>query len=65
MAGNAPIAALCIIRSNAGPKNFIAIDDVDKAKSLLKFMDALDDNDDVPDVTANFDIPDNIMENIE
>ena len=47
------------------PKNFIAIDDVDKAKSLLKFMDALDDNDDVQDVTANFDIPDNIMENIE
>ncbi|MDJ0683529.1 MAG: YebC/PmpR family DNA-binding transcriptional regulator [Alphaproteobacteria bacterium] len=38
--------------------------DADKAESVLKFMDMLDDNDDVQSVYANFDIPDAVMEQL-
>ena len=38
--------------------------DADKAESVLKFMDMLDDNDDVQSVFANFDIPDEVMEQL-
>ncbi len=38
----------------------IALDE-DKATSLLKLMDALEDNDDVQNVYANFDIPEDVM----
>ena len=40
-----------------GPQNTVPLDE-DKAMSVLKLMDALDDNDDVQTVAANFDIPD-------
>lgn len=43
------------------PKNTIPVDQ-DKAESLLKFLDNLDDNDDVQNVAANFDIADDVME---
>jgi YebC/PmpR family DNA-binding regulatory protein len=35
--------------------------DEEKAAALLKLMDALDDNDDVQNVYANFDIPETVM----
>ena len=35
------------------------------AKSVLRVIDALEDNDDVQDVYANFDIPDEIMATVE
>jgi YebC/PmpR family DNA-binding regulatory protein len=35
--------------------------DEDKATGLLKLMDALEDNDDVQNVYANFDIPEDVM----
>lgn len=38
--------------------------DAEKAESVLKFMDALDDSDDVQSVFANFDISDEIMESL-
>ncbi len=38
------------------PQNPIALDE-DKARTMLKLIDALDDNDDVGAVSANFDIP--------
>jgi YebC/PmpR family DNA-binding regulatory protein len=38
----------------------VALDE-EKATSLLKLMDALEDNDDVQNVFANFDIPDDVM----
>lgn len=38
--------------------------DEDKAKSILKLMDILEDNDDVQNVYANFDIPDDIMQRL-
>ncbi|GAN77728.1 YebC/PmpR family DNA-binding transcriptional regulator [Acidisphaera rubrifaciens] len=38
--------------------------DEDRAASLLKLIDALDDNDDVQNVYANFDIPDAVMQKL-
>jgi len=38
----------------------IAVDE-DRARSLMKLLDALEDNDDVQNVYANFDIPDQVM----
>jgi transcriptional/translational regulatory protein YebC/TACO1 len=43
------------------PKNTVALEE-DAARRLLKLIDALEDNDDVQDVYANFDIPDAVLE---
>jgi YebC/PmpR family DNA-binding regulatory protein len=43
------------------PANTIEIRDVATAKSVLALMDALDDHDDVQNVSANFTIPDEAM----
>jgi YebC/PmpR family DNA-binding regulatory protein len=43
------------------PKNTVALDESD-AKKTLRLLDALEDNDDVQEVYANFDIPDSVME---
>ncbi|MEB3293877.1 MAG: YebC/PmpR family DNA-binding transcriptional regulator [Synechococcales bacterium] len=43
------------------PQNTIEIQDPDQARSLLKLMDALDDLDDVQNVTANFEMTDELM----
>ncbi len=45
------------------PKNTIALDEAD-AKKTLRLLDALEDNDDVQEVFANFDIPDEIMQSL-
>ncbi len=42
------------------PQNTIALDE-DKAATLLKLLDVLDDNDDVQSVSANFEISDDVM----
>jgi transcriptional/translational regulatory protein YebC/TACO1 len=47
------------------PQNTIALETVESAKSVLRVIDALDDLDDVQDVYANFDIPDEILQQIE
>lgn len=39
--------------------------DVDTARQVLKLMDALDDHDDVQNVSANFNIPDEAMAELE
>ncbi len=39
----------------------IALDDPDAARSVFRVIDALEDNDDVQDVYANFDIPDEVL----
>jgi len=46
-------------------QNTIEITDPAEAAKLLKLIDALEDNDDVQAVYANFDIPDEVMEQIE
>ncbi|HVN50008.1 MAG TPA: YebC/PmpR family DNA-binding transcriptional regulator [Acidimicrobiales bacterium] len=43
----------------------VPLDTPDAAKAVLRVIDALDDNDDVQDVYANFDIPDDVMAGIE
>lgn len=45
------------------PLNTVTLD-ADQAASVMKFMDALEDNDDVQRVSANFEIPDEIMEKL-
>jgi YebC/PmpR family DNA-binding regulatory protein len=44
------------------PKTTIAVDDESKAKQLMRLIDELEDNDDVQDVYANFDIPEAVLE---
>ena len=43
--------------------NTTAVDE-EKAITLMKFIDVLEDNDDVQSVFANFDIPDAVMEKL-
>src|SRR5262245_42591747 len=43
------------------PSNTVEISDVETAKSVLALVEALDDHDDVQNVSANFTIPDNAM----
>jgi YebC/PmpR family DNA-binding regulatory protein len=43
------------------PKNTVALDESD-ARKTLRLLDALEDNDDVQEVFANFDIPDEVMQ---
>lgn len=43
------------------PKNTVALDESD-ARKTFRLLDALEDNDDVQEVYANFDIPDDVME---
>ena len=45
------------------PKNTIALDESD-AKKTLRLLDLLEDQDDVQEVFANYDIPDEIMESL-
>jgi YebC/PmpR family DNA-binding regulatory protein len=44
------------------PKTTMRIEDEASARKLLRLMDALEENDDVQDVYANFDIPEGILE---
>ena len=44
------------------PKTTIEIEDESAAKKLVRLMEALEENDDVQDVYANFDIPERILE---
>jgi YebC/PmpR family DNA-binding regulatory protein len=44
------------------PKTTVGIEDESTAKKLLRLMDALEENDDVQAVYANFDIPEGILE---
>jgi len=44
------------------PKNTVAVEDEGKAKQLMRMIDALEDDDDVQEVYANFDIPEQVLE---
>jgi len=46
------------------PKNTVEVTDEKTARSLLKLLDNLEDNDDVQKVHANFDIADDLMETL-
>ncbi|HTP26191.1 MAG TPA: YebC/PmpR family DNA-binding transcriptional regulator, partial [Anaeromyxobacteraceae bacterium] len=45
-------------------KDSVKIQDPDKARSMLKLMDLLEDLDDVQNVHANFEIEDTLMESL-
>ncbi len=47
------------------PQSTIALDSTESAKKVLRLVDALDEQDDVQAVHANFDIPDTILETVE
>ena len=44
------------------PKTTVEVADESAAKKILRLIDALEDNDDVQDVYANFDIPERVLE---
>ena len=44
------------------PKTTVEVADENEAKKVLRLIDQLEDNDDVQDVYANFDIPDAVLE---
>ena len=44
------------------PKTTVAVDDESKARQVMRLIDALEENDDVQDVYANFDIPESVLE---
>ena len=44
------------------PTSTVEITDAADAKAILRLIDALDDNDDVQDVFANFDMPDEVLQ---
>ena len=44
------------------PKNLVRIEDVEVAKTLMALIEALEDNDDVQNVWANFDMDEILME---
>ncbi|MBN1258254.1 YebC/PmpR family DNA-binding transcriptional regulator [Candidatus Peregrinibacteria bacterium] len=46
------------------PKYPVNIEDAETAKKVLGFVDALEEDEDVSNVTSNFDIPEELMEKI-
>jgi YebC/PmpR family DNA-binding regulatory protein len=46
------------------PKTTIEVSDEAQAKKILRLIDALEDNDDVQEVYANFDIPERVLEEV-
>jgi YebC/PmpR family DNA-binding regulatory protein len=44
------------------PKTTVAVDDETKARQVMRLVEALEENDDVQDVYANFDIPEQVLE---
>ncbi len=44
------------------PKTTVTVDDEAAARKVLRLVDALEENDDVQDVFANFDIPESLLE---
>ena len=46
------------------PKNTVDVNDPKPAKQLLKLLENIEDHDDVQNVYANFDVPDEIMEEV-
>ena len=47
------------------PKNTVKVEDPDTARKILALVEDLEDNDDVQNVYSNFDMPDEILKQIE
>jgi transcriptional/translational regulatory protein YebC/TACO1 len=46
------------------PQTQVTLDKVEDAAQLMKLIDTLDDDDDVQTVWANYDVPDEVMEQV-
>jgi transcriptional/translational regulatory protein YebC/TACO1 len=46
------------------PSTSVELDEASKAKSVLRVIDALEEHDDVQNVYGNFDIPDNVLQEV-
>ncbi|MGZ4728914.1 MAG: YebC/PmpR family DNA-binding transcriptional regulator, partial [Acidimicrobiales bacterium] len=46
------------------PTSTVPLETPEAAKQVLRVIDALEEDDDVQDVYANFDIPDSVMEEL-
>jgi YebC/PmpR family DNA-binding regulatory protein len=46
------------------PSTTVELDEASKAKSVLRVIDALEEHDDVQNVYGNFDIPDNVLQEV-
>ena len=44
------------------PKMTVAVEEESAARRVMRLIDALEDNDDVQEVYANFDIPDELLD---
>lgn len=60
-AGFQPMSAELVMR----PQNSVSLSEEKTVSSMLKLMDMLEDNDDVQKVYANFDIPDELLEQLD
>jgi transcriptional/translational regulatory protein YebC/TACO1 len=47
------------------PKPVVELATAEAAKKVLRLIDALDEHDDIQDVYANFDIPDEILQLVD
>ncbi|MCK4959107.1 MAG: YebC/PmpR family DNA-binding transcriptional regulator, partial [Planctomycetes bacterium] len=47
------------------PQNTVPVDSVEKARKILALMEEFEDHDDIQNVYANFDIPDEIISQLE
>ncbi len=47
------------------PENTVAVNDAETARKILALMEGFEDHDDVQEVYANFDIPDDILAQVE
>ena len=47
------------------PSTTVQVEDEDGARKTLRLLDRLEDNEDVQNVWANFEIPDEVMANLE
>ena len=54
--------AVDVGRADDGAEDDGRVDDEATAKKVLRLIDALEENDDVQDVYANFDIPERVLE---
>jgi YebC/PmpR family DNA-binding regulatory protein len=47
------------------PKNIVKVQDLETAKKIMSLVEDLEDNDDIQNVYSNFDIPDEVLKQIE
>jgi transcriptional/translational regulatory protein YebC/TACO1 len=57
-----PGDALESVELSLVPKTTVAIEDESTAKQVVRLVEGLEENDDVQDVYANFDIPEAVLE---